>query len=158
MYDDIIAKYSTMYDVPEIYIRAVISTESSWNPNAHNASDPTGAYGLMQVLYRTAQAFGYIGAASGLFDPDTNIKYGTLLLQEIIGRVGNYPERIYSAYNSGNPDKYLTSNQVANNVNRFMQYLEETIEQHPEIAGAGVGIMGLVFIAVAIVLWKRRGR
>jgi soluble lytic murein transglycosylase-like protein len=151
MFDSIISKYSSMYDVPEYLIRAVISTESSWNPDAYNSKDPSGAYGLMQVLYSTAKSLGYTGVATGLLDPDTNINYGTMVLQDIISRIGlDNPERIYSAYNSGNPDLYLTSPQVAEHVNRFLSYLGQLLIQNPvQSVGAGsslVLIIGLIWL------------
>lgn len=74
--DGLIAKYSATYDVPEALIRRVIVRESGYNPKARNGP----YYGLMQISYATAQSMGYRGAASGLLDADTNLKYSVKYL------------------------------------------------------------------------------
>ena len=74
--DGLIAKYSATYDVPEALIRRVIVRESGYNPKARNGP----YYGLMQISYATAQSMGYRGAASGLLDADTNLKYAVKYL------------------------------------------------------------------------------
>ena len=74
--DGLIAKYSATYDVPEALIRRVIVRESGYNPRARNGP----YYGLMQISYATAQSMGYRGAASGLLDADTNLKYAVKYL------------------------------------------------------------------------------
>ena len=74
--DSLIAKYAAMYDVPESLIRRVIARESGYNPNARNGP----YYGLMQISYATAQSMGYRGPASGLLDPDTNLRYAVKYL------------------------------------------------------------------------------
>jgi soluble lytic murein transglycosylase-like protein len=74
--DPLIAKYSAQYNVPESLIRRVIVRESGYNPKARNGP----YYGLMQISYATAQSMGYRGAASGLLDADTNLKYAVKYL------------------------------------------------------------------------------
>jgi soluble lytic murein transglycosylase-like protein len=74
--DGLIAKYAAMYNVPESLIRRVIVRESGYNPNARNGA----YYGLMQISYATAQSMGYRGPASGLLDPDTNLRYAVKYL------------------------------------------------------------------------------
>ena len=75
--DGLIAKYSATYDVPEALIRRVIVRESGYNPRARNGP----YYGLMQISYATAQSMGYRGAASGLLDAETNLKYAVKYLK-----------------------------------------------------------------------------
>ena len=74
--DGLIAKYSAHYDVPEPLVRRVIVRESGYNPKARNGP----YYGLMQISYATAQSMGYRGAASGLLDAETNLKYAVKYL------------------------------------------------------------------------------
>ena len=74
--DIFIAKYSDLYNVPEPLIRRIIVRESGYNPKARNGP----YYGLMQIRYDTAQSMGYRGAASGLLDADTNLRYGVKYL------------------------------------------------------------------------------
>lgn len=75
-FDPLIAKYSAQYNVPESLIRRVIVRESGYNPKARNGP----YYGLMQISFPTAQSMGYRGPASGLLDPDTNLRYAVKYL------------------------------------------------------------------------------
>ncbi len=72
-YDPIIKRYSKTYGVPFSLARAVVKIESGFRPNARGKA---GEIGLMQVKLSTARGLGYTGSAKGLFNPDTNIRYG----------------------------------------------------------------------------------
>lgn len=74
--DGLISQYSNHYNVPESLVRRVIVRESGYNPKARNGP----YYGLMQISYATAQSMGYRGAASGLLDAETNLKYAVKYL------------------------------------------------------------------------------
>ncbi|GAA5616559.1 transglycosylase SLT domain-containing protein [Brucella anthropi] len=74
--DALITKYSVAYDVPERLVRRVVHRESRFNPGARN-----GPYwGLMQISHPTARGMGYTGAAKGLLDAETNLKYAVRYL------------------------------------------------------------------------------
>jgi soluble lytic murein transglycosylase-like protein len=73
----LIAKYAAYYDVPEALIHRVVKRESDYNPKARNGP----YYGLMQISAATARTMGYTGAAAGLLDPDTNLKYAVKYLR-----------------------------------------------------------------------------
>ena len=74
--DALITKYSIAYDVPERLVRRVVHRESRFNPGARN-----GPYwGLMQISHPTARSMGYTGAAKGLLDAETNLKYAVRYL------------------------------------------------------------------------------
>lgn len=121
MYDDLIAVSAALYNVPPDWIQGFISIESNWNPNAYRAEPQINdaSYGLMQLLYSTAQGLGYSGDASGLYDPATNIDLGTKLIAQLIGQHGMNPQAVASAYNSGSATAYQTNSGVANYVNKF---------------------------------------
>ena len=51
----------------------MVRVESNYRPNARGSH---GEIGLMQIKPATARMMGYRGSAKGLYDPDTNIKYG----------------------------------------------------------------------------------
>ncbi len=155
MYDDIISKWAYLYDVPIPWIQAVIQKESSWNPNAYNPNDPTGAYGLMQVLYRTATGLGYSGDPTGLLDPDTNIMYGTKLIAQIRQKVGDDVQAMYSMYNSGSSTAYLTPGMVADHVRQFMTDLESVITNNPAIVQTS-GLLGVALVAILIWYWSHK--
>ena len=58
--------------VPFHLADAVIRIESRYSAGARNGPN----VGLTQINTRTAQSLGYQGAAAGLFDPATNLRYG----------------------------------------------------------------------------------
>ncbi|WP_454849915.1 lytic transglycosylase domain-containing protein [Rhizobium binxianense] len=72
-YAVLINKYARQYDVPVALAHAVVRIESNFNPNARGSA---GEVGLMQIKPATARMMGYSGSRKGLFDPETNIKYG----------------------------------------------------------------------------------
>lgn len=55
----------------------VMKCESGGLATAHNPNDPSGAFGLMQVLGSWADNFGYV--PQQLFDPDINLYVASLL-------------------------------------------------------------------------------
>lgn len=68
-------------------VLAVMSIESSFNPNARS---PAGAQGLMQVLTRVhADKFAPFGGAAAAFDPVANISVGSRILKEYLVREGS---------------------------------------------------------------------
>ena len=72
-YGKLISSYAKTHGVPESLAHAVISVESNYRPNARGSA---GEIGLMQIKPATARMMGYSGSAKGLYDPETNIKYG----------------------------------------------------------------------------------
>ena len=96
-----VEKYSEEYRVPEPIIYAVIKCESSFDSAAVSKS---GAIGLMQLMPKT---FAYLTEKLGdnyeegmLYDPKTNIKYGTYYLSMLYERFGIW-ETVFAAYNCG---------------------------------------------------------
>lgn len=75
--DALITKYAALYEIPEALLHRVIKRESRYNPQAYSR----GNYGLMQIRYNTAKGMGYAGTPDGLFDAETNIKYGAKYLR-----------------------------------------------------------------------------
>ena len=76
-YSGMVTRYASDNGVPATLVDAVIRVESNYRPNALGKA---GEIGLMQIKLQTARMVGYAGSASGLFDPDTNIKYGARYL------------------------------------------------------------------------------
>jgi soluble lytic murein transglycosylase-like protein len=75
-------------------VKAVISTESGWNPRAVSRK---GAVGLMQVIPETAQRFG----VSNPYDPEQNVEAGTTYLKALLDRYNGDLEKSLAAYNAG---------------------------------------------------------
>lgn len=166
-FQSFISSGAWLYDVPEEWIKAVILTESSGNPQAYRyeAKINDASYGLMQLLYSTAKGLGYTGTAAGLYDPKTNILFGSMLLGQLRKKYGDDFARVYSAYNSGRPDLYLTSTQVGTNVSRALsnlaKFATETAAQvytvgidTAEAAASPAG--GLVLLGLAAVFFSSR--
>lgn len=72
-YDTIIARYALTYGVPVPLAHAVIRVESNYRAGARGSA---GEIGLMQIKPATARMMGYGGSVKGLFDPETNVRYG----------------------------------------------------------------------------------
>lgn len=102
-YAEIVKENSECYAVPESVIYAVIKCESGFDASAESGA---GAIGLMQLLPETyeelARRAGESFDTGLLYDPKTNIRYGTFLLSLLYERYGNW-ETAYAAYNAGEP-------------------------------------------------------
>ena len=72
-YGHLISKYAREYGVPVSLANAVVRIESNFNPKARGAA---GEVGLMQIKPATARSMGYGGSVKGLYDPETNIRFG----------------------------------------------------------------------------------
>jgi soluble lytic murein transglycosylase-like protein len=72
-YGAIISRYASQYGVSASLARAVVRIESNYRPNMTGSA---GEVGLMQIKPATARMLGYTGSVKGLYDPETNIKYG----------------------------------------------------------------------------------
>ncbi|MDE1158274.1 MAG: transglycosylase SLT domain-containing protein [Neorhizobium sp.] len=72
-YAALIEKYAAMNGVPVELATAVIQIESNFRPTVRGSA---GEIGLMQVKPATARLMGYRGSDYGLFDPETNIRFG----------------------------------------------------------------------------------
>lgn len=152
MFQEFIEKYSAMFGVPQEWVYGVIQAESSGNPNAFNPNDPS--YGLMGLTLPAARDMGYTGTSQGLFDPETNIKFGTKYLAWISQRWDTVnPAEIYSAYNSGRPKLYLSSSEVASNVERFLRFMAEWSPVAVVVGGgASIGLL----LALLILARRRK--
>ena len=97
----LIYQQSKIHDVDESLIKAVIYTESHFNPNA---TSHKGASGLMQLMPATAEKYG----VNDLYNPRQNIIAGIKHLKYLLSR---YPYKLkfaIAAYNAGETavDKY----------------------------------------------------
>ncbi|AZO12201.1 MULTISPECIES: transglycosylase SLT domain-containing protein [unclassified Mesorhizobium] len=97
-YSEIIARYAASYGVPVSLAKAVIKIESNYRPNMVGGA---GEIGLMQIKPATARMMGYTGSVKGLFDPDTNIKFGMKYLAMAQGLGGGTTCGTILKYNAG---------------------------------------------------------
>ena len=112
-YYETVMKYSDEFSVPSELVFAVIKVESDFKSDAKSS---VGAIGLMQMLPSTyewlASKLGDAPFAAMLYDPETNIKYGTYYLQYLYAKFGTW-EKAVIAYNwgEGNFARFLESHE-----------------------------------------------
>ena len=137
-YEDVVKKYSLEYGVPEYVIYAVIRTESGFDSGAKSSA---GALGLMQI---TPTTFDWMlsktheGYETGmLYDPDTNIKYGTYLLSYLYLKYNNW-ENVFAAYNAGDSrvDGWLADPEISKDGKLTDIPIEETKNYVKKVSSA----------------------
>ena len=92
--DRIIAEEAARSGVSPHLIRAVIGTESSFDPTAESSK---GALGLMQLMPATAQSLGVTDPT----DPAQNVRAGAQYLREQLDRYPDNEALALAAYNAG---------------------------------------------------------
>ena len=100
-FDTLIRESALAQNVDHGLVKAIIHTESGFNPKAR--SKP-GAQGLMQLMPATAAMYDVMDA----YDPAENIRAGTRHIKYLINRYNNNLELALAAYNAGegNVKKY----------------------------------------------------
>lgn len=158
-YDPAVAAAVAQFtDVPFSWVKAVIGAESSFNDVAPQWAPLAGeySYGPMQVLLSTAQGIGFQISADQLQDPTENILVGTAFISSL-GETDF--SAMYSAYNSGSDLAYLSSSQVASNVQRALGWLQQfggpTTNPNPS-GGSGDVVFAVALVAAVWFLWPRR--
>lgn len=92
-FDSLISRAAEQTGLDSTLIRAVIKTESNFNPQAVS---PKGAKGLMQLMPALARYYG----VKDPFDPVANIMAGSSYLKDLQNRFGTL-EKTLAAYNAG---------------------------------------------------------
>lgn len=103
-YDAIISKHAAKHGVPVALARAVVRIESNFRPNARGRA---GEIGLMQIKPATARMMGYSGSAKGLYDPETNIRWGMKYLAKAHTLGGGDTCGTILRYNAGHGAKRM---------------------------------------------------
>ncbi|CAK7256803.1 lytic transglycosylase domain-containing protein [Shinella yambaruensis] len=103
-YSGLIQTYAKAYGVPVDLAHAVVRVESNFNPRARGSA---GEIGLMQIKPATARMMGYRGGAKGLYDPETNIKFGMKYLAMAHDLSGGTTCGTILRYNAGHGAKRM---------------------------------------------------
>lgn len=96
LFQGLVRKFARKHLLSEPLVKAVIQTESSFNPEVVS---PKGAVGLMQVMPPTAKSMGFDVAR--LKDPEINIAAGTMYLSMMLDRYRGDIQLALAAYNAG---------------------------------------------------------
>ena len=94
LFEPLIKDLSKQHQVDLALIKAVIRTESDFNPNATSRK---GASGLMQLMPQTAARYG----VSDLYSPEQNLDAGIRYLRDLMNRYDNHLHLVLAAYNAG---------------------------------------------------------
>lgn len=95
---DMIARHAAENGVPVALAETVVRIESRFQPGVTNRS---GATGLMQIKPQTARGMGFSGSASGLLEPETNLRYGMKYLALAFRASGGDMRRAIRGYQTG---------------------------------------------------------
>ena len=92
--DDLVLEHAARQSLRPELVRAVIQVESGFNPRARSVK---GAMGLMQLMPATARQFG----VTNPYDPEQNIRGGTMYLRSLLDRYAGDETLALAAYNAG---------------------------------------------------------
>lgn len=93
-FESLIHQAASRHNVDAALVKAVIHTESYFNPRA---TSHKGASGLMQLMPQTAEHLG----VTDMYNPRQNINGGTKYLSQLMKRYGNSIALTLAAYNAG---------------------------------------------------------
>src|ERR1700722_11939206 len=92
--EHIVRDAAARHNVDPALVKAVITTESGWNPQAVSRK---GAVGLMQLIPGTAQRFG----VNNSFDPEQSVEGGPTYFESLLDRYNGDLSKTLAAYNAG---------------------------------------------------------
>ncbi|MCI5752213.1 MAG: lytic transglycosylase domain-containing protein [Oscillospiraceae bacterium] len=133
-YSHFVEKYSAENGLDKYFVYAVIKTESNFDPQAVSEA---GAVGLMQIM---EDAFDWVQYRMGeecageeysdLYDPETNIKYGTYLLRLLYEEYGS-EETAAAAYHTGrgNVNSWLDDKSISSD-GKTLENIPSSVTEH----------------------------
>lgn len=151
-----IADASRKYEVPEIWIRAVMRAESAGctSKEGHPIRSSAGAMGLMQLMPTTwAELRRQHGLGEDPDDPRDNILAGTAYLRELADRFG--APGAFAAYNAGPAryEQYLLGRPLPPETRRYLAQ----VSNDAGIAGASTRVAEHADLPLADALFAVNG-
>lgn len=133
-YDAMILASATRNGIDPALMKAMMHTESGFNPNARS---PVGAQGLMQLMPATARRFGVANA----WNPAENIEGAAKYLKFLQNRFGNI-QHVIASYNAGegNVSKYggiPPFRETRDYVQRVLSRYNNLYRNDPSLRGGG---------------------
>lgn len=135
-YDSYIRASAQRHGVDPALMKAMMHTESAFNPNARS---PVGAQGLMQLMPATARRFN----VSNPWNPADNIEGSAKYIAWLMRRFNNNVEHAVAGYNAGegNVDKYggiPPFKETRNYVQRVMSRYHSLYKNDMGLSGASM--------------------
>lgn len=135
-YDSYIRASAQRHGVNPALMKAMMHTESAFNPNARS---PVGAQGLMQLMPATARRF----KVSNPWNPADNIEGSAKYIAWLMRRFNNNVEYAIAGYNAGegNVDKYggiPPFKETRNYVQKVMSRYHSLYKNDAGLSGAGM--------------------
>ena len=113
--------YARQFDVPPALVRAIIRTESAWQPGAVSSK---GAMGLMQLMPATAQHFGVVHP----FYIHENIRGGVAYLAELKAVFHGDWRLIVAAYAAG--EKPILARGLSYSSEEVYRYVQRIAQEY----------------------------
>lgn len=101
----LVLRAAVEHGVPAALADALVRAESNYRPTARSG----GNLGLTQISYATARRLGYGGSAAGLFEPETNLRWGLKYLAQAYRLAHGDTCGTVLRYNSGLDRRAMTA-------------------------------------------------
>ncbi len=82
---DMVSAAASAAGVPVNLAHAIVRVESNYRPHAVSSAK---ALGMGQIKCQTARSVGFAGPCSGLFNPESNLRYSMIYLRQALDRGG----------------------------------------------------------------------
>ncbi len=125
-YLSIIKQVANAYDINPGILFAITATEqgtdnpNDWNPKAYNPNDPSGAFGLTQVLSDTASELG-VSNPYELFNPYTALETTAKYLTQYSPNPNDIVESA-QVYNAGPNATFVDTNYIEKAIKNYEYY------------------------------------
>lgn len=147
-YRDLIEQIATDYRLDPDLVEAVVIAESNGYTDAFrfesdfyrryleskpeyagkNPRRISSSYGLLQIMFTTAQQYGFGGDPEMLFLPDLGLRFGCQHLASLLKHHGDVRTAL-AAYNAGNPQSLAGQTYAS----RVLKLYDSVKRAHPEV-------------------------